>query len=76
MYAGPGRLPGRSPDAADESPLSGGSGSGGTQPRREGNDSLWKRARRTLGSQGLGFLQQPVKGEGKRKTVQPFMIFS
>ena len=27
------------------------------RPRREGNDSLWKRARRTLGTNSLTFLQ-------------------
>lgn len=41
------------------------------RPRREGNDSLWKRARRTLGTNSLTFLQpqsRPVPGKFKTPT--------
>ncbi|KAL9586600.1 MAG: hypothetical protein Q9212_000795 [Teloschistes hypoglaucus] len=34
------------------------------KPRREGNDSLWKRARRTLGTNSLTFLQPQNKPSG------------
>ena len=32
--------------------------------RREGNDSLWKRARRTLGTNSLTFLQPQSRPSG------------
>ena len=35
------------------------------RPRREGNDSLWKRARRTLGTNSLTFLQPQSRPAGK-----------
>ena len=35
------------------------------RPRREGNDSLWKRARRTLGTNSLTFLQPQSRPTGK-----------
>ncbi|KAL2041610.1 hypothetical protein N7G274_005394 [Stereocaulon virgatum] len=34
------------------------------RPRREGNDSLWKRARRTLGTNSLTFLQPQSRPRG------------
>ena len=37
--------------------------------RREGNDSLWKRARRTLGTNSLTFLQPQSRPAGKSQTL-------
>lgn len=34
------------------------------RPRREGNESLWKRARRTLGTNSLTFLQPQSRPGG------------
>jgi len=48
------------------------------RPRREGNDSLWKRARRTLGTNSLTFLQPQSRPTGKSSLnsflpPQPFL---
>ncbi len=45
------------------------------RPRREGNDSLWKRARRTLGANSLTFLQpQSRPSQGKNPDADVLMI--
>ena len=45
-------------------------------PRREGNDSLWKRARRTLGTQNLGFLQPAARPQGTFSPLAPTVMIA
>jgi hypothetical protein len=58
------------PAAADEATVSPSVG----RSRREGNDSLWKRARRTLGTNSLTFLQPQSRPTGMSSLRSKFPL--